>query len=756
MKIKYFFITKPSWTAYKYFLLLLGVLLLASLFTAGCETVKKDKIKKPEKKAEGYSFGHHEPVKIVRHSMEKEMVKSRKFSKEPSPLASFKVRKPDITKKQEVQPFYIEYLKKSKNINKATNVTINFSGAKLSDVIPAFAQILKFNYSMDSLITGSVTMSINAKLNQKELWKIFEQMLWMSGAYCSPSGDLIRILPQSKMSMQQQIGFGKDPVSQENVELLFYPLRYADAKKLITQLKPFTHKGGTFIALDRQNAIMLVDSPANIPKMHRLLKAMDQRDKLNWYKSVIPCHNVSSGKVIKELSEILPVLGFQVSVDSKKPTPGAIQLTNLERLQVIIASAATEDALQELSRWVTILDKADVGEQERVFIYSVVNGKADELAQALSVIFPLEGASIAAENSKSKGSFKGTSANKVKKYGKIPDGPGSVFEIPVKLFADSIHNRLVIRTTPRSYAMMKAVIERLDTVPAQVLLQVLVVEVSLTKTTKFGMELTGVGSGDTMKSIFGTNYKNLVPGVGPKSQYGGKFWIFNPNSPSEKFGYIQALAGNTNVKVVSSPQILAISHTKAKISVGAKVPLVQSEITNSQSVVSTDNTNSTSLVRNIQYYETGIILEVTPHVSRGGRITIDLNQTVSEAIVNETSAIDSPEIRERALTTSMSIRNGQTIIIGGLIKESIIDNLDTIPFIGKIPILRRLLGDSNLKVERTELLVLITGTIISENTKLEELLKRYRSTVKELQNFHNRNNRVKTEKKDKGFWDLWS
>ena len=749
MKKKNYFIINLGNAEYRYISILFGILLVISLFIAGCETTKK---KKKNKKKDGYNFGNLKYVKPVPRPMEKEMVKGHKFSKEISPLAKFKVKKPDITNKTEVKPFYMEHLKKSKSANKTTKVTINFNGAKLGDVVPAFAQILKFNYSIDPMCTGSVTMSINAKLNEKELWKIFEQMLWMCGTYCSSSGELIRILPQSKMSMQQQIGFGKDPVSQENVELLFYPLQYADAKKLVTQLKPFTHKGGTFIALERQNAIMLVDSPANIPKMYRLIKAMDHKDKMNWHKSVIPCHNVSSGKIIKELSELLPVLGFKVSLDSQKPIPGAIQLNNLERLQVIIAAAATEEALLELKKWVVLLDKSDVGEQERVYVYPVINGKADELSQALSVIFPVEGASIAAENTKKAGSFKGTPSAKFKNTGTNIDGPGSVFEIPVKIFADSVHNRLVIRTTPRSYAMMKAVIERLDTVPTQVLLQVLVVEASLTKNTKFGLEISGQGSGNSLESIFGTNYKNLVPASGQDSQHGGKVWIFNPNNPSEKFGYVQALAGNTNIKVISSPQVLAISHTKAKISVGSRVPLVQSEISNSQSVVTTANDTSTSLVRNIQYFETGIILEVTPHVSRGGRITIDINQTVSEAINNTTSAIDSPEITERILETSMSIRDGQTIIIGGLIKEKITDNLDSVPFLGKIPILGRLIGDTDLTVKRTELLMLITGTIISENTKLQDLLKRYRSTVKHLEEFHDKSY---NNKKPKGFWDLW-
>ena len=741
-----------------YMINLLGVLLIGCLFISGCETLtgdKKDKGKKKKKKEE-YNFGHLKHVPTVHPPMQKEMIKGYKYSRPESPFA-LKVKKPGKENDREVQPFYMKFIKKSGKADKdGTKVTINFNGAALADVVPAFAQILKFNYSIEPECKGSVTMSIDEKLTPVELWKIFEQMLWMCGTYCSSSGELVRILPQSKMSMQQQIGFGKDLVSQANVELLYYPLKHADAKKLVEQLKSFTHKGGTFIALERQNAIMLVDSPGNIPKMYRLIKAMDKRDKYNWHKLIIPCHNVSSGKIVKELNELLPVLGFPVALDVDKPLPGAIQLSYLERLQVIIASSATEESLDELKRWVSLLDKTDVGEQERVFIYSVVNGKADELSQALSVIFPVEGASLAAENTKkttNAGTFKGTPATKFKNNSREPDGPGSVFEIPVKIFADAVHNRLVIRTTPRAYAMMKAVIERLDTVPTQVLLQMLVVEITLHKNTKFGLEFSGMGAGDSLESIFGTNYKNLAPASGQDAQYGGKVWIFNPNNPSEKFGYVQALAGNSNVKVVSSPQVLAISHTKAKISVGSRVPLVQSEISNSQSVVTSGNDTSTSLVRNIEYFETGIILEVTPHVSRGGRITLDVSQTVSEAVNNTTSSIDSPEISERLLETSMSIRDGQTIIIGGLIKEQMVDNLDSVPFIGKIPILGRLVGDNDLTMKRTELLMLITGTVITENTRLQNLLKRYKNTVEHLKEFHDKN--YNNKKKSSGFWDLW-
>ena len=182
-----------------------------------------------------------------------------------------------------------------------------------------------------------------------------------------------------------------------------------------------------------------------------------------------------------------------------------------------------------------------------------------------------------------------------------------------------------------------------------------------------------------------------------------------------------------------------ISHNEAEISVGDKVPIVNSEITNTASTITTSDESSTNLVRNIQYQDTGIILKVTPHVTRGNRITIDMEQTVSEAISNTTSSIDSPEIQERKLVTSMSIRDGQTIICGGIIREKRTDNLDSLPLIAQIPFLRRFLGNTDYSEERTEMIILISGTIIQEETALSELLKRYRESVNTLMEFEMKN-----------------
>jgi len=679
-------------------------------------------------------------------SMQTELVKSKKNLIEEKTTAICQTTPKNSTPVAVPTPIDIfdQVFAGKKDDGKETiKVALNFEDSGLGDVIPAFAQPLGFNYVLDSELKGTVTMAVEADMTRKEVWRLFEQILWMAGAYAVYENDTVHIRPNTKLAQERKLF---EP-GRTDIQVLFYELKYAGVKEIIRQLKPFLSDTGSAIDVPRNNAVLLVDNGAIIGKLTELLRVLDQPDKHNWPRLIFQCRNVPPSKLKAELSEILPVLGFPVTTSGEKqPENGAIYLISLDRMEVLVASAVTAEAIEELRRWAEILDQNDIGEQERVFIYKVINGKADELLQALSVIFNTEGTTMSAQQSdsgsnsastaKSASTSGGSSSHTSKKSvsentGKtVATAPASVFEVPVKIFADAVHNRLVIRTTPRTYAMAKALLERLDTVPAQVLLQVLVTEINLTDSTQFGLEFSkAVNTGGGTKTVFGTNYKNLDATA--DDQYGSKYYIYDPDDPSKTFAYIKGLAGKTKMKVISSPQILVMSHTKAKISVGDKVPLVTSQLSDTSSTT----TSGTTLLQNIQYQDTGIILEVTPHVTKGNLITIDLEQTVSEAEENTTSKIDSPIIQERVLKTSMTLRNGRTLIIGGLIKEHVTDNMDSVPYFINVPVINWLTGNSTRTVERTEMLVLITANIIGEENQIETLVKRYRQAVKEIGHF---------------------
>lgn len=637
-------------------------------------------------------------------------------------------------------------------------VAIEYDAANIADVVPSFARPLKLNYLLDPGVTGTITMSLKAEMKPREVWTLFEQILQMAGAYCEMENQVIHIRPLEKLPQEKKM-FQPD----SNIEARLIPLKYVSARELTPQLKPFLSDTATATALERQNVVMLVENTANMERLVILVEQLDRRSKAGWRRAVFICRNIPAAQIQQELLDILPVLGFPVADGKQGNENGEISIVCLDRVQAIVASAVTDEPLKEVRKWIATLDKTDIGEQERVYLYDVINGKADELMNALAVIFPVEATTMTADSSGSSSTSTTSSAGAGGKAG-ASGSPGragasvrpgaaaagntakgnSIYDTPVKVFADAVHNRLLLRTTPKTYAMIRAILDRLDTIPTQILMQILVVEIELSNSNEFGMEFSMSGGSGSSQSIFGTNFESLAPNTSGKNpQSGGTFTIFNPRNPDQKFGYIRALASNSKLRVLSSPQIIAKSNSEAKISVGKRVPVITNEITDTQSSI---DPNNTSLRRNYQYEDTGIILTVTPQVTKGGMISMALEQTISDAIENTMKGIESPIIKEDILKTELAIRDGRTLIMGGLIKEKQNEMISSLPWVIDIPFLRAFLSDTTKTSERTEILVLITATIIREDNKLEEMVRRYNEAVMEIDKFEYRQYRNAMEK----------
>lgn len=735
--------------------LLLCSALIGPLFW-GCATSKKALPKQEQEKREAekrrkewFKNADGKPISEQR-SIEHELL-----TEEPSTLSDRKKPEnpyPIYTDREKTEEPPVTPPEERFDGREKIKAEFDFNGATVTDVIPVFAELLKFNYLLDGKLNGTVTLSLKDELTRRQLWELFRQVMQTSNIYLTRQGNMIHFRPVEAIA-QAAAGDGVN----SDAEVALFRLKNIGAKETASQIGQFLSPGLKPVELEERNLLLVVDTKENLRKVRQIVAQLDRPLRQGWAKMVIPCRNIDVSRLAKEAADVLPVLGFPVALNSDKPRPEEIQLTTVERLQIIVASAANYEALEELGRWINILDQSETGDQERMFIYNILNGNAEELVKALAVMFPVEGETLTASTGSSGGSSSSgsgelfsssasastskttTQSGSVKsaaKTGTQEEGPANLFEVPVKVFADAVNNRLIIRTKPRTYTMIKALLGKIDTIPPQVLFQVLVVDVSLNDSVKFGVEFMMKGGSGNVTTQGGTNFSGLTPGSGQNSQSGGKFWIYNPKNPDQKFGYINALAGKTNVKVISSPQVLIASNNEAKISVGSKVPIVNSEITNTQSIITNNNDSSTNLVRNIQYQDTGVILKITPKVTRGGRIAIKLAQTVSEADSNTVSDIDSPVIKEQIIETAMSLRDGQTIICGGIIKEKSTDNLSTLPGIGGIPFLRRLFGDTDISTERTEMMILITGYIVSENSLLEELVKRYEQAVDALIDFH--------------------
>ena len=623
-----------------------------------------------------------------------------------------------------------------------------FNNAPLLDVLPSFADALGFNFLADSDLKGNVTLNIDQKMSRKDLWNTFDKMLNLSGAGVVVDGTLLRIMSLSKISRATDSRFSRDGSG----ELLYYPLKNTIAKEAAQQIRPFLGLSAICIELTRPNALMIADDRANMPKVKQVLEHLDMAGKAGWKRKVIPCRNILPSKLAEELTTVLPVLGFNVyQKTDRTEQPGSVQVTGVDRLQVVVISAATDEAIREIEQWVDLLDNTDSLDQERVFVYKVRNSKAVNLTQALAMIYDMQGSSLTIDTNTGNSRIdtinstvtnrttaarntnnRNANNNVARTESTQTDMRSNVFSTPVRVFADGVLNRLVIRTTPRTYASIKALLNRMDTVPAQVLLQVLVVEVTLTESTKFGLEFSALNSkGNDSNTLLGTNYANITKpettDSGTVSGSGFSALLEDPKNPKNRFGYVQALAGNGNIKVVSSPQLLVSSHTQAVINVGTKVPMISSAITSTSSAGDLNKTYTNQ--------DTGIILTITPQVTSTNLISLKVKQELSTVQPNPDPEIENPYINQRVVNTAMTIANGRTMIIGGLIQEKINDNLSSVPVINSIPILNRLLGSTEASVERSEILVLITGYIINEQNQLEDMIRRYNDAIEALNKF---------------------
>ncbi len=647
-------------------------------------------------------------------------------------------------------PFYEELI--LLDGDEEVTASLVFNSAPLLDVVPAFADILDFDFTVDPDIKSLVTLNMNSKLTRRELWNALAVLIESSGAGVAVENGLVRIAPMNKFSQRSKLSMTPGA----GAEVCFYPLKFALAKEVVTQIRPFLGSAATCVEVTRPNAVLICDTRDNIAKIQELLKLLDDNGKSRWPRAVFSCRNVLPSKIAEELRSVLPVLGFVVlQIQDRTEEPGSIRVTAVDRLNLLVASAATEEAIQEIRNWVEILDSAYSLDHEAVFVYKVMHGSADQLLKALAVVYNVQGTSftidsetgnertesVNTQNQSQNRQSQGQQTQAAQREGSTisstvnttTDLKSSIFENTVRVFADGALNRLVIRTTPRTYASMKALLDRLDVVPAQVLLQVVVVEVSLTDSTAFGVEFSAKTKWGGNSVRTGTNYSSLNPTTPTDestttTDTGYTFLLQNPNDPDTTFGYIRALAGNEFFKVISAPQILVSSHQEATINVGQETPYTGSSVT---SVSATD-----SLLSTVQYKDSGTTLVVTPQVTSTDLISLDVSQTISTvSMTTVSSTVSAPQLTTREVETNMTIHNGQTMVIGGLIEETKTDSVESLPFLIDIPLIRRLFGTTDASIERREILVLITGHIINENSRVDAMLTRYNEAIDALNEF---------------------
>ena len=372
----------------------------------------------------------------------------------------------------------------------------------------------------------------------------------------------------------------------------------------------------------------------------------------------------------------------------------------------------------------------------QVFVYPVQNSKAKDLSNLLQQIF-LGGKSTPTPTTPATPTRPTTAGAQPtptpRPQTQITIGPAGSGEALVseitKIFPDEITNSLVILATPEDYALILETLKKLDLVQRQVMIEVLIAEISLTDELKFGLEWSlkakaNQGFGNITGSFIPTT-TTTPGGAGTTTTVPAPGFSFLGIDPTGLIrGFLQTLATQGKTNVLASPHILAADNRKAKIQIGSQVPVV------------TDVQSTTVTTQNVQYKDTGVILEITPTINDSGLVSLEISQEVSDYNFQQIGTNYFPVFTKRTVSTFAVVQDGQTIVIGGLIQENKGRTRAGLPFLSKIPILGYLFGYTDDTFARSEIVLLLTPRVVRNQKEAENLTDFYIHRLNKSFNVH--------------------
>ncbi|MCC6202931.1 MAG: type II secretion system secretin GspD [Gammaproteobacteria bacterium] len=326
---------------------------------------------------------------------------------------------------------------------------------------------------------------------------------------------------------------------------------------------------------------------------------------------------------------------------------------------------------------------------------------------------------------------------------------GEITAENVAVIADVENNALLIMASATDYAQIEQAIRKLDVQPLQVLVEATIVEVSLSDDLQYGLQWFVNAGVDKYNSTFGMNIPNSGAVtqnvtdqagniVGTTSALAGALtnpahFTYRVFDAAATRAILNAIASDARLRVLSSPSMMVLDNHEATIQVGNRVPVRTSETANTAGVTTVNNQVGTTITSQIQYIDTGVTLQVLPRVNSGGMVVMEIRQEVNDASKTDSSDIDSPTILQRLIETSVAVQSGETLVLGGLIRDDSERTKGGIPFLKDLPVAGLLFSGRRETRAKTELVVLITPTAVSNTAEARAVTDEYKRKLEGIE-----------------------
>lgn len=598
------------------------------------------------------------------------------------------------------------------------NVTLNFQNADIREVVQSIlGDALKLNYSIDPQVVGTVTISSARPLARDDLLIMLESVLRMNGAALVREGEGYRVVEQTFAVA----GYADIGDARPGFGISILPLRYVSAQTVISLIDGFAAPAGTVRAESARNLLIVLGGSAERKAAIETALSFDQDWMQDQVAAILPLRNTKPETVIPELERIFKTTRGDIGADT-------VQFIPMSRLKAVLVVAAQRDTIESARNWVQRLDNEDANLNAKVYVYRVKYRDAQKLATLLNQIFMGGGATSA--EAPSEQIEPDAAAVVTEDYiglgdlvaqpaeGALPEGfepvaaadatPGT----QTRIQADPSNNSVVIFSDAETRQDILEALSRIDVPQLQVAINVTMAEIRLTDQLRYGVQYFIEHDDKGSIGLFGSSVARIgqeVPGF--------NFLLGTRSSPDL---VISAFDEITDVQILSSPSLVVVENETARFLVGDEIPIVTRSVTSVQDP-------EAPVSNEIEYRNTGIILQVKPRVSENGVVSLEIEQEISSVAGGSTTL--TPTIAKRQVSSQISVVDGQTVLLGGLISEQSNQGRAGIPGLNRIKGIGNLFGRTGQGGSRTELIILIRPNVIRDSQNAQHVAEELRSRM---------------------------
>ena len=592
-------------------------------------------------------------------------------------------------------------------------VSMDFDDVDIGVFIKFISKLTRKNFVVDTRVKGKVTIISPEKISVDDAYKVFESVLDIYGFATVETGSVIKIISAVDArgdNVDTRVAMHSEQTSDKLVTRLI-SVTYASSDELKSLLSPMLAKGSIILSHADSNMLIVTATLSSIDRLLKLINAIDV-EGVGRKITILPIKYADAQKMVTNLTKIYSAKTKKYSRKKKNSKELSVEMVADERTNSIILLASEQESAQ-ITAVVNALDKEVPKGEEKIRVYYLEHAIAEDLAAVLQEI-----------------PEKSSSGSKKDGQKKAP-----LLSEDIKITADKATNALVIIADKDDYPVLEEVIKKLDVPRSMVYIECMLMEMNADRSLDFGMEwqVAGTINGDANGAFggFGTTASNagsladVADGVLPSGfsmgVIGKTLEIGGVTFPSYQ-AIIKAYKDDSDVKILSTPQLLTTENEEATITIGKNVAY------QTRSAAESSSTTYSSY----EYKDVGITLKITPSISQDRLVRLDFYQEVTKLDTANTTNADRPTTLKRELETTIIVEDGNTVVIGGLIDESLSKAVGKVPCLGDIPLLGNAFKSQSSGVDRTNLFIFLTPRVVNNTLEAKAIYHEKKDKMDEL------------------------